>query len=162
MNRPSDRYPLSKSPSNFANDILTLYCRILISSFTSFLPRNIPTYIVQSSPLNHFKQHGRKNSNLKNMPCITTHWMMGLKNCRNIIISLISNRHFSLHSVSFLYVEDKSKTINTVSKYYILISNSNTSRNIGVGNRGENKSWKKVMLMPETGKIRHKRWLNVL
>src|ERR1700678_3603048 len=57
--------------------------------------------------------------------------MMGLKNCRNIIISLISNRHFSLHSVSFLYVEDKSKTINTVSKYYILISNSNTSRNWG-------------------------------
>lgn len=91
--------------TNFANDILTLYCRILITSFTSFLLKNTPTYIVRSSSLNRFKQPGRKKPNLKNMPCITMHWTTGLRNCGNTIISLIWNRHFSLHLVSFFMMK---------------------------------------------------------
>jgi hypothetical protein len=69
---------------------------------------------------------------------------------------------FSLGLVSAAFVKDKFISNTVPTKYYIPISNSNTSKSIGAEKKRRNKSWKMVTLMPETGKMRRKKWSNTL
>jgi hypothetical protein len=69
---------------------------------------------------------------------------------------------FSLGLVSAAFVKDKFISNTVLTKYYIPISNSNTSKRIGAEKRRRNKSWKMIKLMPETGKMRRKKWSNTL